>query len=385
MNKSLLYLVLVGLSAYIAFWYLSSVGSNEQEVSSLSLRSAHLTGSIDDYFVNNVFLHKTTIEVLNGMTIEQKAGQVLMPAWEKGTSIDQFIAQANKYHVGGMMVLRKDTTVGEVKTIKAALSLPVGFMEIEPLMSIDAEPSLLKYRLPSIGYKTNTDQLDSEEKSYGAGVEIGEIISKYGYNYNFAPVYDTGVNKSIIGDRAFGVEESDIVSRAGSFAEGLSITGIIATAKHFPGHGSVVGDTHKTLQTVPSDLPELGAFRKAIEEETLSIMVGHLAVSGGEYDTQGKPATISKNIVDGLLREELGYEGLIITDAMVMGALDGFANPDITAIESGVDIILMPRDLSGTHKSLVERMTTDQDFEREINEKVYRIIRMKLASMWSEA
>jgi len=85
-----------------------------------------------------------------------------------------------------------------------------------------------------------------------------------------------------------------------------------------------------------------------------------------------------------LLREKLGYRGIVITDAMVMGALDDFNQVDIRALESGVDIVLMPRNLRETHKTLVEKMTNDKKFEQEINDKVYRIVRMKLVQQWAD-
>ncbi len=346
--------------------------------------SQSLKGTIDDYYKKNIFLHKTTLDIIEQMTSEQKAGQLLMPAWEKNTSLDAFITQTQSLHVGGMMVLRNDVTVGQVQTIRAALTNSIGEMNIAPLMAIDAEPSLLQYRIPVAGYSTETIDLDTTEKAYNAGSEIGELLSQYGYNYNFAPVYDSGVNRTVIGNRAFSQNSAEIIERAQAFTDGLESQNIIATAKHFPGHGMVVGDTHNTLETVPGGLPELDVFNASIQSRIPSMMVGHLAVGEGQFDTSGVPATLSEGIMTNLLREQMNFTGVVITDAMVMGALDKFSDQDVQAIKAGADIILMPRNLEQAHKDIMRLMQTDSEFNRAVHEKLYRIIRLKLVAQWAE-
>ena len=368
---------LANFSDYIVWMY-------EDPNRGSSIISQRLEGTVTDFYKQNMFLHKTAVELTHAMSHEQKAGQILMPAWEKGTSVDQMTALLEKYSIGGVMVLRNDATRAQVQKLKQSTVKTVGETSIQGLVSIDAEPSLLRYRMPSSGYTTKTDTLASPELAFSAGKTIAQIIASYGYNYNFAPVYDTDLNKAIIGDRAFGRDAEDIHSKASVFTKAMTENNIISTAKHFPGHGAVVGDTHKNLQIVPSDLPELEAFRAAINDRVPSVMVGHLAIEGGQYDTAGRPATLSQNVIEKLLRKDLGFKGLVITDGMNMGALDSFSDQDMQAINAGVDIVLMPRELEITHETLVERMKNDIQFEEKVNEKVYRIVRMKLVQAWAD-
>jgi len=222
-----------------------------------SILSQRIEGNTADFYKQNMFLHKTAVEITHAMSSEQKAGQVLMPAWEKGTTLSEMTSLLQRYSVGGVMVLRNDATREQVQELKKSIVSNVDSVQVQGLLSIDAEPSLLRYRIPVANYTTKTETLDSPELAYEAGERIAEIIKEYGYNYNFAPVYDTGSNKAIIGDRAFGIDTDDITERAKAFSRAMTNNNIIATAKHFPGHGAVVGDTHKNLQTIPGDLPEL--------------------------------------------------------------------------------------------------------------------------------
>jgi len=199
---------------------------------------------------------------------------------------------------------------------------------------------------------------------------------------NFAPVVDSNTNQDIISERSFGGTAEHIKEMAQAFNAASIAHNIIPTLKHFPGHGMVVGDSHKGLVTARSDLPEIANFSLTIQTTPL-IMVGHIAVNGGAYNTHGLPATLSPTIMQGLLREELGYKGLVITDAMNMGAVDKLGNTSVRALKAGADIILMSTNTPKAHKQILIKMHEDKKFREALQEKVTRIIRLKLAQQWA--
>ena len=341
---------------------------------------------IGDYFGQNIFLAQETRRIVSNMTPEEKVGQLLMPAFEKNNEADQVANWLSEYKLGGLMVLHNDLSerdtqeaLGFYQGLEKSHDLPLFF-------SIDAEPSLLKYRLPQ-HHLFDTDSLVTINHSFVEGQRIANIMNNYGYNLNFAPVYDSNKNQTAIGNRSYGREAREIISLAQAFIDGQESREVLTTAKHFPGHGSVSGDTHYNLQTVSGLLPELDQFRGALERGVPFMMVGHLAVDGGVYDTGGYPATLSHKISTKLLKDELGFEGLVVTDALNMGALGQFVSKEQSieeqALRAGADILLIPRDLASTYKDLITQMNTDDNFRQLVNEKVTKIVRMKLVWQWA--
>jgi beta-N-acetylhexosaminidase len=155
--------------------------------------------------------------------------------------------------------------------------------------------------------------------------------------------------------------------------------GVIATAKHFPGHGLVSGDTHKSLQAIDGELKEVKTYPELIEKGVLSIMIGHLAVINNEkYNTNGLPATCSPVIVRDLLRNELKFKGLVVTDAMNMGGVTAVKDNSVKAIAAGVDILLMPLDCMKAHGEILAKYRSDATFKATVNEAAKRVLRMKL-------
>lgn len=349
------------------------------------LATEYLQQDIDDYFKSNWFLHKTAVDIVHAMSPEEKAGQVLIPAWESDQTLDEFIELSQLYHVGGVMVLHQNVSPKHIEQMYTQLELTVPQAILKPFVAIDGEPSLLPYRMPEVDTQevVPTNALDTHAKVTQSALLIGTLLDEYGYNLNFAPVFDSAHNTAVIGNRSFGTATEEITARAGLFADVLKKQGVIPTAKHFPGHGYAAGDTHKQLEFIPGDLPEHEAFQYAVDRGIPVIMVGHLAIHGGDFDTGGLPATLSKTAVTHLLRETMGYEGVVVTDGMNMGALAEFDEVDIEALRAGVDLVLMPRDLARTHQQLVSKMIQDSEFEHMINDKLYRIVRLKLVQQWS--
>lgn len=222
--------------------------------------------------------------------------------------------------------------------------------------------------------------------SEAAGAATGAEARALGFHWNFAPVADVNINPAnpIINVRSFG-EDPEMVSRfTAAFIRGNESAAVISTAKHFPGHGDVTSDSHLTMPTVPGDRArlekvELPPFEAAIEAGVGSIMTGHLSVPGLGED-EGVPATLSKRILTGLLRKKLGFEGLVVTDALDMGGVREKIKPIDAAkraLVAGADVLLMPPDPVATRDAIVAAVESGEISRRRLDEAVLRILRAK--------
>ncbi len=327
-----------------------------------------------DFSRNNENLDRYVEELIKKFSDEEIAGMLLMPALEKDTDFSEFLTLFEKYHLGGYMILGRELSQREEQVLQEKVThhLPL-------LRAVDAEPSLLKYRLPGLAFLHETRDLKTHEQVQSEAARIARYLKKNSVNINFAPVYDVGINDEVIGKRAFSKENVQARKRAQWFADEMLLQNIFPTAKHFPGHGNVVGDTHKKLAHIDGPLQELDNFVYAIEEGVPMIMVGHLAIDHNEkWGTQGKPATLSAKIMTDLLREKLGFKGIIITDAMNMGALRGFEHGERRALQAGADIVLMPRNIDEAYHDILFEMKTNPDFKRKIIQKAKHILRMRV-------
>jgi len=343
-----------------------------------------LHGRITDYYSTNINLTRRVDEIVSQMTDEELAGQVLMPSWEKNTSKETLQKWLCNYHLNGFMILRKDIDAHTIADIKeyyknnCASDLPL-------FISIDAEPSLIHwgFRLPELTGISQTADLQSTHAVEHDAQKIHKHLKKLGINMNFAPVVDSNKNKTIISERSFGGTSKNIRVLANAFIQNAIKHNIIPTLKHFPGHGSAVGDTHKTLESIPGDLPELDNFKPLGDWQAPLIMVGHLVIKGGAYDTNGLPATLSKRALYDLLRKELGFTGVIITDSMGMGAVTRFSNREVKALKAGVDIVLMPKSVERAYTDILEEIKNNPTFKKQIIHSVKRIVRLKVAQEWA--
>ena len=188
----------------------------------------------------------------------------------------------------------------------------------------------------------------SKKRALGVGRLLGCELAAVGINLDFAPVLDVATNpfNPIIGDRAISADAAKVAQLGAALIQGLQREGVGACGKHFPGHGDTDVDSHLTLPLLPHtrkrlELCEFLPFRSAIETGVASIMVGHLMFPNLDRDL---PATFSRAITHGILRRELGYDGLIFTDDLAMGGIDGFFPPQEMAwraIAAGADMALV--------------------------------------------
>jgi beta-N-acetylhexosaminidase len=331
------------------------------------------------FFKNDDSLRLKTEFILSNLSDEQKAGQMIIcAAGELGKPETEIFKLIKEKKLGGVLMLGgsaasfKKMISDFKKATDSSGSLPLIF-------SIDAEPSLINIKIDGIRNFEPTNTIKTENESSDIAKQIDSVIKDIGFNQNYAPVCDFPYNKEIIGNRSFGSDENELKKLSAAFIEATQSDNIVATAKHFPGHGNVTGDTHSELVYIDGSLKELDAFKNAIDRGVICIMAGHIAVKNNEkYNTNGLPSTLSRKIITGLLKEELGFRGIVITDAMNMGALSGIDSPSLKAVLAGCDMILMPTNESKLINSIIKEMKNNPETAKQVNEFVKKIIRLKI-------
>ena len=224
------------------------------------------------------------------------------------------------------------------------------------LIAIDAEwgPGMRLDSSYSFPYQMTLGSMDNDSLVYQMGTLVANMLKQIGVHINFAPVADinNNPNNPVIGSRSFGEDKIHVAKLATAYMRGLQDNGIIATAKHFPGHGDTDSDSHHTLPIIPYDsiridTLELYPFKKMIESGLQGIMIAHLFIPSLDSNLN-TPTTLSQPVVNNLLRKKLGFNGLIITDALDMkGVTSHYKAGDIEvrALLAGNDILLLPQDI----------------------------------------
>lgn len=243
-----------------------------------------------------------------------------------------------------------------------------------------------KFDVPEIEDMSLIGETQDAEKAYEAGAAIGSYLSRMGFNVDFAPVADVLSNSEnkVVRERSFGEEPENVAKMSKAFSEGLLDQKVFSSYKHFPGHGATAGDTHegyayteKTLEQLKNC--ELIPFQSGIEEGVPFIMVGHISVPNitGDY----VPSSISEHMIQQVLREEMGYDGIVITDAMNMGAIVqqySSAEAAVKSLQAGADMVLMPKDFYEAYEGVLQALEDGSLSQERIDESLTRILRVKL-------
>lgn len=289
------------------------------------------------------------------MTIEEKVGQCLMPALYSQADIytENLLKQyIEDYHIGGIVLMQ-----GNRESVKALASI-AGISKIPMFIAIDAEWGLgMRLEDATIfPINGNLPSLMDETEVYDYGREIAVESRDLGINMVLGPVIDVvSGNKGIIGKRSFG-DDPETVSQFGiAYAKGLESGGVISVAKHFPGHGNAINDSHLHTAKTDKDIlaldsVDLKPFRDYINLGLSGIMAGHIQAKA--LDPGGAAASVSMDMLTSLLREEMGFKGLILTDAFDMGGAKGFSSVD--AIKAGADLILCPKNLKKEYNYILQ-------------------------------
>ncbi|MCE2713278.1 MAG: hypothetical protein LW688_12195 [Cryomorphaceae bacterium] len=338
-----------------------------------------VTFQLSDFLSDNKDLENAAEKVFKELDDTAIVAQLIMPAVGRLGQTDATIQSLiKKRMIGGVLMLNGSKTEF-TKWIKNYETINDSIGNLPFLFSADAEPSLFNRKIAETPTVKKANEITSEAEVNACAELIAKELNDIGINYNFAPVVDVATNATV-GYRGFGNSPKNLIPWSNSFIQNMQSHGIIATAKHFPGHGLVSGDTHKSLQTINGELKEISNYPELIKQGVLSIMVAHIAVQNNEkYDTKGMPATTSETIVTKLLREEYGFRGLIVTDAMNMGGVASIPQCEMKAVNAGCDIVLMPIDAQKAHRDILNQYRKDPEFRKKVDASAKRVIRMKIA------
>ena len=341
------------------------------------------------------------------MSIREKVGQMFFVRpealdttihWNEYAELPDYkLEQVNKtmlavnknYPIGGM-ILYAHNIVDETQL--GNFIAEIRELNGSPFLAIDEEGGRVarianneNFDVPKYESMAAIAESDDPEEAYKAAFTIGSYVKKYGFDIDYAPVADVNTNPDniVIGPRAFSDDPETAAKFVVSYLNGLESAGVIGTLKHFPGHGDVSTDTHygyaSTDKTWDEMLKcEMIPFKAGIKAGAQMIMTAHIAapkVSGDDL-----PATLSSVILQDKLRGELGFDGVIVTDAMDMGAITKqFSNAEaaIKSIQAGVDVVLCSREFTQVFDAVVKAVEKGEIKESRIDESVKRILKLK--------
>lgn len=334
------------------------------------------------FFANDAMLDKRVDELYQNMNAQQRAAQMIMVASSEVLGFPyQTAVKANvKNQVAANVLFLKGSKNDFIKQSKELAEMEIS--GLKPSFACDCEPTLLHSKFVGEPKMLATGSLQLVQDVYSSVDSINKLMDQMRISINFAPIVDIAANKSIINKRSFGNDPSAIKTLAGAFIERTQLANKVATVKHFPGHGAVVGDTHKQSVMIDGKMTELATFQSIIQkEQPMMVMVGHISVKNNAegYNTEGgRPATTSKKIVTDLLRNNIGFKGIITTDAMNMQASRNFQDADWEAAKAGVDLVLMPLNASKLNTKIATEIENKTELGKQFEMSIKRIIKMKL-------
>ena len=345
---------------------------------------------------------RTTKDVLGKMSLREKVGQLFIvrpealvensnaetaPATDRVD--DAVISRIEEYPVGGIALFSRNITSAE--------QLPMFISDLQssskyPLfIAVDEEGGRVARIANSdffnvASYKSMEDigKAGDASKAEEVGRQIGLYLKELGFNLDFAPVADTNTNPQniVIGDRSYGSDPALVARMVSAQLDGMHDSGIMGTLKHFPGHGDTKDDTHSGYVSIEKTWDELKEcelvpFITALPKADM-VMVSHITAVNVTSDKL--PTSMSETMITGKLRNELGYDGVIITDAMAMGAVaDNYTSAEaaVTAVKAGVDIVLMPQNLDEAFNGVMNAVTDGEISMARLDESVMRILKLK--------
>lgn len=322
----------------------------------------------------------------NAMTLEEKVGQlfmVMVASEDSKATTDKIKTLITEHKIGGI-IFSKGGPVRQAKLTNTYQKLS----KTPLLVAMDAEWGLAMrldstYAFPwnmTLGAITDSTVVEK------VGKRIGEHAKRLGVHINFAPDIDINTNPKnpIIGNRSFG-ENRDLVTRNGiAFMKGMESAGVLSCGKHFPGHGDTSVDSHLALPKIDFsrkrlDSIEMYPYKALIKDGLSSVMVAHLSVPSLEMQEE-IPSSLSEQIISEILKEELGFKGLVFTDALNMKAVSEYAangETEVVAFRSGNDMLLMPKDVEKSKQALLKAYAEGKITESRLSESVKKILMAK--------
>lgn len=342
-------------------------------------------------------LHEMVADTVAGMTLEQKVAGLFFVQPEQLTGVSQVVQAGEgtqealtKYPIGGLIYFKQN--IQSEEQLKEMLANTVSYSAFPLFLGVDEEGGRVArvadaLQLDNVGPMAEIGKTGDTQAAYTANETIGSYLASYGFNVDFAPVADvlTNAENTVIKDRAFSDDPQTASQMVSGAVQGLQSKGVSACIKHFPGHGDTAGDSHTGAAETQRTKEEMEAaeflpFKAGIEAGADMVMVGHIsapALTGGE----NIPASLSEEIITGILREELGFNGIVITDAMNMAAVTEYYEADVAAImalKAGADMVLMPEDFVLAYEGVIKAVQDGTISEERVNDSLKRIYTVKL-------
>ncbi|MBO5523827.1 MAG: glycoside hydrolase family 3 protein, partial [Roseburia sp.] len=332
------------------------------------------------------------MDFVAGMTLEQKIAQMFVITPEALTGYPNVTAAGDttktcyqQKPVGGIIYM-EENLLGSEQTTKMLTDMQAIAKEITGLpafLSVDEEGGTVTriakneaFGVNDVGNMSEIGASGDTAKAGQAGVTLGTYLKALGFNVDFAPVADvlTNPDNTVIGTRSFGSDPQTVADMVSAELQGLQSQGVYGVVKHFPGHGGTAGDSHEAAVTLDKSLEDLMAtelvpFERAVQDGVSFVMVGHISVPSVVGDDT--PASLSQMMVSNVLREQLGYDGIVITDALNMGAVtDNYTSDQaaVLAVNAGVDMLLMPQDYEAAYNGLLAAVQDGTISEERIDE-----------------
>ena len=313
--------------------------------------------------------------LLATMSLARRAGQCFMAtlfARGSGRETEQLQYYIDELGVGGVVLLKGDIEGAAAMCRESELS------PVPMFMAIDAEWGLGMRLADAPSFPRNGDLADAtdEQLMFDYGAEVAREARRIGINMVLGPVVDVVSGAGgVIGSRSFGGDPVKVAEMGVAYALGLESGGVMSVAKHFPGHGSPEGDSHRVLPVIRRSLHQLDSidlypFRRYVDAGLSAVMVGHLSVPA--IDPEGLPAAVSPVVIQDLLRGELGFRGLVLTDALNMGGVKGYGG--VSAIAAGADIVIGPADTAAEVAAVVRAVESGELSDSLLADRCRRIL-----------
>lgn len=347
-------------------------------------------------------IDKEVKNILNKMSLKEKILQMFIVTPDdltgviSTTKVGDITKNAfNEFPVGGI-VFMGNNIIDENQITNMNLNLKKLSLErlsIIPFLCIDEEGGTVvriadnkNFPIENVGTMKSVGDTSNTSNAYKTGEYLGKYLYDYGFNIDFAPVADVLVNdfNTVVKNRSFGKDADMVSEMVVQEMLGLKSKNIYSVLKHFPGHGATLEDSHNDFAYSNRSIDEIRnceliPFKKGINSGAEFIMIGHISMP--EITNDNKPASLSSFIINDILRKELLFDGIVITDAMNMGAISNNYKTEestVMAINAGNDIILMPSDFKVSYEAVEKAVNENRISIQRIDESVSRIIKLKI-------
>ena len=398
--------MLLSAGAFAAVIYFSNAGRDEAEQEGASQQTKEDSATREEETKTQ---ESEIDQKLEELTLQEKIAQMFMITPDALTGVQgtwnpgEVTETAYKERpVGGLIMMENNlVSQDQIKTWNDTIT---GFSKevvgVEPFLSVDEEGGTVAriagnaaLGIENVGNMSEIGASGDSQKAYDAGETIGTYLTELGFNMDFAPMADVWTNQenTIAQYRAFGSDPETVSEMVSEAVKGFHSQGIYTVAKHLPGHGGTNGDSHEGTVYLNSTKEELESceflpFQAAIDADTEFVMVGHISLPNIlEDDT---PASLSEEVVTEMLRNDLGFDGIVITDAMNMGAItNGYTSAEaaVQAVQAGVDMILMPQNFEDAYQGILSAVNSGTISEDRIDESVRRILEVKMGESGESA